>query len=610
MVVLHDWSLHHLVLHETVERGDTPSYLREMRRAHGETGTFVGRQVARALGATSCPRSSPERPPAGGEPGGGGPHAAPVAATARRAGCPAGRCSTCRHHLVAAPRPAALPRGSRAATLGLPAGRARPHRARPGHRRQAPRPGDARGGRAAPDAIPRLLLVVAGDVRPAPAARGLGGARPAWATALTRDRPPGPAGLRAPSLRRRRGAGPALPVPRRDVGGAGAGARAWAGRCSSPRAPPPPRSSPRGWWCPWTPGRTRRPSCGALLAPCSATPACASGSGAWPGSTCAGTTTWRTTATTSRGSCEEVAARKAGRAGALAADAAPRGRPCSATSLEEVRWGRPRPRPARRCPSACRPLVAGAPGAALRDRARALVGGDPGLQRGSGCLPRLPGCGLPGALGPRPTRCVVVDDGSTDGTAERARRGAGGHRACATAANRGKGHAVRTGMLRRGAQRRLMTDADLSTPIEDLPRLLGRPGRGYDVAIGSRALAGSRVEVRQPLVPRGHGPRCSTSACAPLALPGLRDTQCGFKLFTAAAARSRFPADPPRRVLASTWRRCTWRAGGATASPRCRSPGATTRPPAWPLKGGQAFLDLLRIRWHDWRGGYGGGGES
>jgi glycosyltransferase involved in cell wall biosynthesis len=47
---LHEWSLHHLVLHETVERGDVAAYLREMRRAHGETGTFVGRQVARGLG--------------------------------------------------------------------------------------------------------------------------------------------------------------------------------------------------------------------------------------------------------------------------------------------------------------------------------------------------------------------------------------------------------------------------------------------------------------------------------------------------------------------------------------------------------------------------------
>lgn len=59
VVVLHEWSLHHLVLHETVERGDVPSYLREMRRAHGEAGTFVGRQVARALGGDLLPALFP-----------------------------------------------------------------------------------------------------------------------------------------------------------------------------------------------------------------------------------------------------------------------------------------------------------------------------------------------------------------------------------------------------------------------------------------------------------------------------------------------------------------------------------------------------------------------
>lgn len=59
VVVLHEWSLHHLVLHETVERGDVSSYLREMRRAHGEDGTFVGRQVARALGGDLLPSLYP-----------------------------------------------------------------------------------------------------------------------------------------------------------------------------------------------------------------------------------------------------------------------------------------------------------------------------------------------------------------------------------------------------------------------------------------------------------------------------------------------------------------------------------------------------------------------
>lgn len=59
VVVLHDWSLHQLVLCETVERGDVSSYLREMRRAHGETGSFVGRQVARALGGAILPALYP-----------------------------------------------------------------------------------------------------------------------------------------------------------------------------------------------------------------------------------------------------------------------------------------------------------------------------------------------------------------------------------------------------------------------------------------------------------------------------------------------------------------------------------------------------------------------
>ncbi len=59
VVLLHDWNLHHLVLKETVERGDVSCYLREMRRAHGETGTFVGRQVARALGGELLPALFP-----------------------------------------------------------------------------------------------------------------------------------------------------------------------------------------------------------------------------------------------------------------------------------------------------------------------------------------------------------------------------------------------------------------------------------------------------------------------------------------------------------------------------------------------------------------------
>jgi glycosyltransferase involved in cell wall biosynthesis len=59
VAVLHEWTLHHLVLHETVERGDVWGYLREMRRAHGERGSFAGRQIARALGGELLPALFP-----------------------------------------------------------------------------------------------------------------------------------------------------------------------------------------------------------------------------------------------------------------------------------------------------------------------------------------------------------------------------------------------------------------------------------------------------------------------------------------------------------------------------------------------------------------------
>jgi glycosyltransferase involved in cell wall biosynthesis len=59
VVLLHDLGLHHLVLHETVERGDLGAYLREMRRAHGERGSFMGRQIARALGGELWPARFP-----------------------------------------------------------------------------------------------------------------------------------------------------------------------------------------------------------------------------------------------------------------------------------------------------------------------------------------------------------------------------------------------------------------------------------------------------------------------------------------------------------------------------------------------------------------------
>src|SRR5262245_34609683 len=140
---------------------------------------------------------------------------------------------------------------------------------------------------------------------------------------------------------------------------------------------------------------------------------------------------------------------------------------------------------------------------------------------------------------------LVVDDGSTDATAAAAR--AASLRSLSVidyAPNRGKGHAVRRGMLAARGARRLMTDADLSTPIEDLDRLAKALDAGADIAIGSRALPDSNVVVRQPFYREAMG-RLFNVFVRLLVLPDLKDTRCGYKLFTAAAAEAAIaPAQP------------------------------------------------------------------
>ena len=209
-------------------------------------------------------------------------------------------------------------------------------------------------------------------------------------------------------------------------------------------------------------------------------------------------------------------------------------------------------------------------------------------------------------LRPRGTsfEVLVVDDGSTDGTAA-AVEGFGDPSVHLLRGqeNRGKGHAVRTGMLKATGARRLMTDADLSTPMADLALLEEALGRGFDIAIGSRALPGSNVEVRQGAFREGMG-RVFNVGVRLLLLPDLHDTQCGFKLFTGEAARVAFSAshlegfcfDVESLVVARQHGLriaevpVTWRNDAATRV------GLT--------KGAQAFADLVRIRWSRSRGSY------
>jgi dolichyl-phosphate beta-glucosyltransferase len=133
---------------------------------------------------------------------------------------------------------------------------------------------------------------------------------------------------------------------------------------------------------------------------------------------------------------------------------------------------------------------------------------------------------------------IVVDDGSHDGTAQLAEQTAAGWeqlQVIRLPQNLGKGAAVRAGMLAARGELRLFTDADLSTPISELAKLRELIEGATTVAIGSRAVAASEVEVHQPFSREVMG-RTYNRMLQLLVLPGLHDTQCGFKLFTAEAA--------------------------------------------------------------------------
>ena len=138
---------------------------------------------------------------------------------------------------------------------------------------------------------------------------------------------------------------------------------------------------------------------------------------------------------------------------------------------------------------------------------------------------------------------IVVDDGSRDGTAERVRQAIGDRMPLTILVNqpnRGKGYSVRRGMLQAEADCVLFTDADLSTPIEDAERLIEAIEGGADIAVGSRGLAESQVEVHQPWW-RERAGKLFGFLVRTLATSGLRDTQCGFKCFRRAAAQAVFP---------------------------------------------------------------------
>lgn len=202
---------------------------------------------------------------------------------------------------------------------------------------------------------------------------------------------------------------------------------------------------------------------------------------------------------------------------------------------------------------------------------------------------------------------IVVNDGSRDETASVVRAFSRANpvvRLIENPGNRGKGFSVRNGMLQGRGDILLFSDADFSSPVEEMPKIIDAILAGADVAIGSRWLRPELQSERQPLKRQVFGRIFNLLLRTILGLK-YKDTQCGFKAFSQRAAQLLFAAqqverwgfDPELLFLASRF-------------------GLRVRevPVRWahdegsrihPLRdGSRMFLDMLSIRWGYARGHY------
>ncbi len=155
---------------------------------------------------------------------------------------------------------------------------------------------------------------------------------------------------------------------------------------------------------------------------------------------------------------------------------------------------------------------------------------------------------------------IVVDDGSTDGTANVVRdhsREVPGLRLVSNGSNRGKGYSVRHGMMEARGRIALFTDADLSAPIEEFSKLRAAIDAGNDVAVGSRAIDRSLISIHQSRFREFAGMIFNGFVRFFTGL-SFHDTQCGFKAFLSERCRivfeqqriERFGFDPELLFLA------------------------------------------------------------
>lgn len=210
---------------------------------------------------------------------------------------------------------------------------------------------------------------------------------------------------------------------------------------------------------------------------------------------------------------------------------------------------------------------------------------------------------------PYSSEILVVDDGSSDRTEEvvlsfKSRAG-DRLRLVKNPGNKGKGYAVRNGMLQAKGEIVLFCDADMSTPPGEIAKVIEPiENDRYDVVFGSRAIAGSRIEERQSAVREAIG-RVGNLLLQTLTGLRFRDTQCGFKAFRRSAAQSAFSLqriegfgfDPEVLYIAQKqgWRLLE------TPVRWSHVEGSKVNAFATPIK---VLLEVTTIRWNDILGRY------